>query len=329
LTKVHVLTSGSNYYEQSNVNIDGFVAGQTTITLSNTSLILKTFNMSSLANLSNLSITGTGIPTQTYIQSISNTTGLITLSKTTTASGGIANNYTIKTRVWIEGDGTGTLTSLTLANNQVSKITVNTIGTDYTRANVFIYGTGSGATARAILPPKYGHARKPAQELSANSVMISMRIGELDSTENGKISSNTTFRQYGLLVDPYKYGETNVARSANSVISQTTDLNLVAGTAYIKDEYVYQGLDPNNSPAYGFVLDQSVDGITVKLTHVVGTFVAGLPVIGANSSVSRTLVAVTNPEFEPETGDILHVENIIKTTRSDGQAENIKLIVRF
>lgn len=329
LTKIHVLSSGSNYYEQTNVRVDGFVTGQTTVKLSNTSLILNIFNMTSLSNLSNLSISGTGIPTQTYIQSISNTTGLITLSNKTTASGGIANNYTIKTRVWVEGDGTGALTSLLLANNEVSKITVTTIGADYTRANVFIYGTGSGAVARAILPPKYGHARKPAQELSANSVMVSMRIGELDSTENGKISSNTTFRQYGLLIDPYKYGETNVARSANSVISQTTDLTIVAGAAYIKDEYVYQGLDPNNSPAYGFVNDQSIDGTTVKLTHVVGTFINGLPVIGANSGVSRTLVSLSNPEFEPETGDIVHVENITKTTRTDGQAENIKLIVRF
>ena len=65
------------------------------------------------------------------------------------------------------------------------------------------------------------------------------------------------------------------------------------------------------------------------MTHVVGTFINGLPVIGANSGVSRTLVSLSNPEFEPETGDIVHVENITKTTRTDGQAENIKLIVRF
>ena len=329
LTHIKVNDPGRGYTEQSNVRLNGFTAGQTTVQLSNTTLILQTFNIPSLSNLANLSIVGTGIATGAHITSISNTTGVITLSNKTTATGGVSNNYTIQTRVYINGDGIGTLTSLTLANGNVSKITVTTIGTGYTYANTTIFGTGSGASARAILPPKTGHAYNPAKELGANSAMISMRIGELDSTENGKISANTTFRQYGILIDPHKYGEDAVAYNANSVISQTTNLTLVAGSPYIRDEYVYQGADANNSPAYGFVNDQTADGNTIKLTHVVGSFVVGSPIIGANSGVSRTLVSKKSPELEPETGDILYVENIVKTTRSEGQAENIKLIVRF
>ena len=37
----------------------------------------------------------------------------------------------------------------------------------------------------------------------------------------------------------------------------------------------------------------------------------------------------TNPEFQPYTGDIVHVENVLKVSREDGQAENIKFVVRF
>jgi hypothetical protein len=36
-----------------------------------------------------------------------------------------------------------------------------------------------------------------------------------------------------------------------------------------------------------------------------------------------------NPEFQPYTGDIMHVENIVKTERTDGQAEVLKFVVRF
>ena len=164
--------------------------------------------------------------------------------------------------------------------------------------------------------------------------MVVSRIGEIDSTENGKIPANTTFRQYGIFVNPHKYGSANVITSANanSVISQATVLGLITGASYSIDEFAYQGL-PNdtsaaNTVAYGFVLDQTSD--TLRLTNVRGTFQTGIPLRGASSGVDdRLIVTIQNPEFEPYSGDILYTENATKTTRADGQAENIKLIVRF
>ena len=35
------------------------------------------------------------------------------------------------------------------------------------------------------------------------------------------------------------------------------------------------------------------------------------------------------PEFEPYTGDILYAENIQPTQRTEGQAENIRLVINF
>jgi hypothetical protein len=284
-----------------------------------------------------LIISGTGILADTFISSISNTTGIITLSAATNAVGGNANNITISTRVYISGDGIGAVASATLSNTSsgasaaaanVSKITVSTIGSDYTTANAFIYGSGSGAQTRVILPPKFGHSFNPAKELSANNVMVAVRIGEIDSTEQGLISVDTTFRQIGLLRDPYKYGSTVAANTAtaNSVISQTTNLAIVAGTSFSLNEYVYQG-SVSNPNAYGFVNAQTTNG--VRLTKVKGTFVTGLTLIGFNSGSSRTVTAVSQPEFEPYTGDIMYTETITKLDRADGQAENIKLIVSF
>jgi hypothetical protein len=65
------------------------------------------------------------------------------------------------------------------------------------------------------------------------------------------------------------------------------------------------------------------------MTNVVGNFIVGAPLIGANSGSSRLLVNATPPDFQPYSGPILHTENVIKVTRADGQAENIKLIVRL
>jgi hypothetical protein len=211
----------------------------------------------------------------------------------------------------------------------VSKVTITTIGTGYSRANAYIYGSGTGATARVILSPKYGHAYNPANELNASNLMFAVRIGEIDTTENGLISSNTSFRQYGLLANPHKYANTTAVTqtTANSVISQTTNLGLVAGASYTLDEFVYQGASSSTATFYGYVNSQTSN--EVKLSKVIGTVTIGLPLVGLNSGVSRIIITKTNPEFKPYTGDILYVENITKTQREDGQAENIKIVVRF
>jgi hypothetical protein len=182
---------------------------------------------------------------------------------------------------------------------------------------------------RCILDPKYGHAYNPAKELGANNVMVTVKIGEIDSSENGKISANTTFRQYGIFVDPHKYADANVVTqaNANSVVSLTTDVAVDTGAAYTLDEFVYQGTSPATASAYGFVVDQGSS--TIKLTNVKGSFSTGASLVGASSGTSRLIIGSGVPEFQPYSGDILYTENEVKTTRADGQAENIRLIVRF
>jgi hypothetical protein len=159
--------------------------------------------------------------------------------------------------------------------------------------------------------------------------MTSTRIGEIDSTEGGLISSNTSFRQYGLLANPHKYSNTSAVTqaTANSVISQTTDLTLVAGSSYTLDEYVFQGSSASNASFYGHVNAQESN--EVRISKVVGTITLGLPLVGLTSGASRVVISKTDPEFQPYTGDILYAENIVKTEREDGQAENIKFVVRF
>ena len=148
-----------------------------------------------------------------------------------------------------------------------------------------------------------------------------------DLSENGKISANTTFRQYGIFVDPHKYGDANVVSqaNANSVVSLTTDISVDTGSGYTLDEFVYQGTSPATASAYGFVVDQTSNSI--KLTNVKGSFSTGSSLVGATSGTSRLIIGSGTPEFQPYSGDILYTENAVKTTRADGQAENIRLIV--
>jgi hypothetical protein len=132
-----------------------------------------------------------------------------------------------------------------------------------------------------------------------------------------------------LLRDPYKYGQNERVNilTANVAISQTYDLGVVAGPDFTLNEFVYQGPSFSEATAYGFVYSQAVN--QVRVTQVQGDFSPGAALTGSSSGTSRIVTTVTNPEFEPYTGDILYIENDVATQRADGQAENIKLIISF
>lgn len=314
-----VITSGGSAYYHSVVTVSSFTSGCTLLTLANTTNLAA-----------NMTVSGTGIATGSFISTVDSPNNRITLSSAATANGGgSGNNLTIVTRVYFDGDGTGAAGTVTLANDSISKVTLSTIGTGYSFANVFIYGSGTGANGRCIIAPKYGHAFNPVKDLLGTNVMVASKIGDLDSTENGLISVDTSFRQFGLLRNPHKYGQASRANNAtaNAVISQARTLTLVPGSVYTLDEYVYQGTSANNATAYGYVYSQTTT--QVKITKVQGTFSVGLALVGASSGVSRTVVAQENPEFEPYSGDILYVENATKTDRQDGQAENIRFVIQF
>jgi len=319
LAHIVVANSGSNYYE-TNVVATAFSSGVTTLTLSNMS------NVSA-----NMSVSGNGILSGTYITSLSLLSNTIVLSSSTISTGGGSNNeISLKTRVYVDGDGNDDIVArAVLANDTIQKIEVTSIGTGYSRANVFVYGTGNNAIARAVLSPKYGHGFNPARELFAKNVMVSMKIGEIDSTENGLISSNTSFRQYGLLSAPHKYNESTYVSlaNANTVISQTNDITVTAGADYTLGEIVYQGVSVAGSTFSGRLHAQGNN--VIRLTNVKGSVTIGGTLKGNTSSTSRTVVSMKNPEFEPYTGDILYVQNVTAVQRADGQAENIKFVIKF
>ena len=312
---------GGSGYVHSNISVTSFTAGTNLITVANTNNLAA-----------NMALSGLGIAGGCHIESIDTLNLRIRLSANTSANGGgSGNTVAVTTRVLIDGDGQNAIALARVgANTEIDEIILTTYGRDYTRANISVFGTGTGCNVRAVLPPKYGHGFNSAKELGASSVMIAMKIGEIDSTEGGLISTGTTFRQYGLLRDPHKYGSNQVVASANAntVISQTTDLTIISGSSYNLDEFVYQGPSANAATFSGFVNAQ--DANVVRLTRVQGTPITGGPLKGVSTNpTGRAVVVTKNPEFQPYTGDMLYVDNIVKTQRTDGQAESIKFVVRF
>jgi hypothetical protein len=323
LSKI-VITSRGEGYTDTTVNVQSFAISSDSI------IISDDIDLSSSNIKLNMSVSGQGIIDGTYITGLTTETKTVTLSNPTISAGGgtFANSITFSTRIVIEGDGSGTLTDYIYANTQISKIEVINSGVGYTRANVIIYGSGTGASARVVLPPKFGHGYNPAVELAANNVMVLSRIGDVDASESGIIPTDVSFRQYGLLTSPIKYGNSSPVdyANANTVISQLSNVTLLSGAEYLQNEQVFQG-SPTSKTFEGYVVSQT--STVVKLSNVYGTISVGAPLIGANSSVSRPVVSLQNSEFQPYAGDILYNNNILKVDRSIGQAEEIKLVFQF
>lgn len=328
LNKIVVTNNGTNYFHPK-VNVATFSAGTTELLITDN----IDLTVSNTVNV-NMLISGTGIlANETYITTIDPAKPkTLILSQPTIASGGgntSANLISILTRVVINGDGSNTITSVSLntSNNTISKIEVVNAGINYTTANVIIYGSGINATARAILPPKFGHSYNPAIELGASNVMILSRIGEIDATENNSIPTDIFFRQYGLLVNPYKYNE-NQPMTSNTIdiVSQTLDLTLLSLSSFIIGEKVYQG--NVNSPSFvGYVVYQNSN--IVKLNNIYKTPVAGSVITGSQSGNRNSVVGIKYPDLKPYAGDIIFARNILKVQRSIAQAEEIKLVFQF
>jgi len=334
LTTIVVVDGGSNYRNFTNVRVEAFETGNTTFTVN--SAFLST-NMSNITvddiASQNMSITGTGIAADTVISSVDDINNKITISKPAASNGGgvdVANNLSITTRVFVDGDGSDALANATVINGVVTKISVDTIGTGYEKCNALVFGTGTGVDSRVIIAPKFGHAFNLGKDLVANSVMATAKLGLIDSTENGLIATGVEFRQVGLFRNPYKYGQNTAVTTstANDLISQVTTLQLSSGLNYVDGEKVFQGSSSNVNFAQA-VVHRTKTATEIEVTGVDGAFRSGVILEGTVSGASRIVTNITTPEFEPDAADILYVENVDPVTRVDGQAEDIRLVLQF
>ena len=319
IISITLTNSGNNYFNKT-IEVGTFTSSQSTITYSATVNVASTLAI-------NMGLSGTGIQEDTYITDIDEFNRLIYLSYPTISSGGgESNTIQVLTRSILVGDGYGALCNTQISNGHVEYIKLESFGKEYNYADVYIYGTGTDASARPIISPKFGHGFNPAKELGANTVLLSTKIESSNS-----ISSNTTFRQYGLLINPHKYGESTPVSFSNAqtTISQTTDVTLLQlPSGYNDNEFVYQGSISNPSFS-GIINEKNTELYKLKLTNVRGTISIGF-VLKSNSVISGVSVQdIDYPEFESYSGDIIYVKNIESIQRTEDQSETVKFIVKF
>jgi len=242
-------------------------------------------------------------------------------------SGG--TSYASAPTVTITGDGTGATATATIdaGSGTVRAITITNAGSGYTFASVGISGgSGSSATATAIIGPKGGHGANPVEELGGFYVIMNVRLEYADGS--GDFPVDNDYRRITLITDPYNFGTTTV--STATTLKATRELTFSSGSGtFTQDETITGG----TSGAVGRIT--SVSGSTLRYIllrtdNTLGAaFQTSESITGGTSGASATVATLTNPEVQPDSGDVIYVENRRPINRASDQIEDIKIIVEM
>ncbi len=215
----------------------------------------------------------------------------------------------------------------------------------------------SNATAaiECVLSPQGGHGKDPIVELNAKRIMTNIRLTYAEG--GGDFPVENDFRRIGILQDPLLYGTSNYATVDTLSNLRAVKLTGVTGL-FQQDEEITQSLGSGNT-AKGTVVAWTPDAGTTTSgvlkyfqspdyhldNGVVRPFAsnAANPVTGLTSNITGTVDTTFNssalgstftggvalPEIQPNSGEIVYIENRRLITRAPDQVEDIKLVIEF
>jgi hypothetical protein len=227
-------------------------------------------------------------------------------------------------------DETGKLYDVAMANT----------GQGYTFAQVTIepkvgYSTPTVvAEGFAPISPIGGHGFDPIGELGCNHVMIGLEFIE---SENSQLSTEMTYRQIGLLVDPVSVqsvSQNPPTLANNSFYDATTHLFVSPGTGqYDSGQVVYQGSSQTNFSFIGKVASFDPASNVVKVINTIGTPIPNQALVqdpnGPVAGAIRTILDVQNPDFITFSGYMTYIENRTGVVRSADGTEQFRIVLRF
>lgn len=272
-----------------------------------------------------------------------------------TASGGIV-------RITVSG---GAIASFGLTAG--TDTTIHAGGAAYTFGNVSLtnvfsdaaltssasMGSGTGGAVRVVISPKGGHGFNAVKELGGHFVITNTTLAQ---AEGDDLTVANDFRQVGIVTDPYNYGTTTVASSNTARMTYVVKMSSSSGTFDV-DEEITQATtgavgrvvewDSSRSLLYYSQERFSTYG-TAATTQSYTAFSGTNTITGSTSSATGTPSSTSsetvtlaggntidftsgyaNPELDPDSGNIIYIENRKPIQRVSDQTEDIKIIIEF
>lgn len=237
------------------------------------------------------------------------------------------SRFEISPRVVVTGDGTGVQARAIVNATSFAVDTIDIInrGTGYSYANVQVFGnTGivstdangvsttdqaNNAVVNVIIGPPNGHGSDVVQELDGKTVGISI---DFANTENGNISINNDYRQFGLLKDPLF---ANVELEVSGVVlnggASGSETSFGVDTVIVQDGQGVLTSSANNTvhleeakasgKTYGIVKNRAAGEISVA--NVYGTFTTTTKIFDAANTSADVDDVLTNPSRSSSTSD--------------------------
>lgn len=237
----------------------------------------------------------------------------------------------------IEGDGIGAEAQSFVSNNTITQISVVNHGKNYTYANITlqpINGQGANAEIQYTISPIGGHGFNFIRDLFSRNVMV---VGSFIETENGKVPSDLTFNQIGLLYNPYTL-QNNDDHSSDSLISRIITLNLAPslepGNYFIPGEYVNQKDLEGNLLYRGKAVSLDNANNILRVINKEGTISEGLEMRGEISLANRIIASNTesiNSQtiYTPYSGNIFYLQNIDTVERNNKGIELVSIMLNY
>ena len=235
--------------------------------------------------------------------------------------------------VTITGDGASAAVvdaNVTVAGGVITKLLISTPGTGYTKAKVVITsdGSGSGATARAIVGPKNGFGYDPRVDLRAHYITVN---ASLTGNENDTFITGNEFRQLGLIRNPFNYGTTVVSSAGSLRATYSLTMSGPPAAGEFTNDAVIVG---SSTGAKGIIDDyDATNGIVYYHQNETTGFTAFTASdnvkIDGSANTARNCTAVGNPGVEHDSGEVIFLENRTAVNRADDQIETVKLVLEF
>ena len=264
----------------------------------------------------------------------------------TVTSGSIASfGLTAGTDTTIHAGGSGyTFGTVNLGNDFIFS--------DSTLSSSSTLGSGTGGAVDVIISPKGGHGNDAIAELGGHFVMNAVTLTQ---AEGDDITTQNDFRQVGLVVDPTTYGSTTVASATTARQTFVVKIDTNSGT-FEADEQITQAttgavgkvVEFDSSLSLLYFQQERFSGFGTSTTNSGLTAFSGANQItggtsGATGTTAGTTETVTlannntltltsgyaNPELQPDSGNIVYLENRKPIQRDSDQTEDIKLIIEF
>ena len=331
IESIFVTNPGSGY--------TGYISGSIKTVISNTIFQVESADVLSVDsfyyNTSGFYITqGTGEGQLTTVSNyIVNSSGhyVYTTNQLNSPALDITSEFRIAPQVLISGDGTGAkgFCTVNTSSYSIDNITILNTGSNYSYANVSIISNptyGSGAIARAVIPPFGGHGADVTTELGSKQLGLSVFF---NNSESNSISTEVSFRQGGLITAPQKFTAptASLTFNGNTGISNTYDtISIVnANTTFKPGDKVRYIVSAGNTVVSGLAngqyyyvaasnsttlqLSSTLDGSAINLTS--GVTETGHTLYSNATFSSNSFNALTTLSISTGTSTFSQYETII------------------